>query len=123
MRPARLRLLAAVLALCAPLGAAALEFGTLFHSPQERERLDRLRRGEVPGPAAAAASSAGAALTGYVQRSDGRNTLWIDGLAVPVAGGRAESLLDPRKVQGPSPGLVVPAPAEREAPPASRKPG
>jgi hypothetical protein len=51
-QPAGLSALAAILlALFAARGRRG-ELGTLFHTPQERERLDRLRRGE-PEPAPA----------------------------------------------------------------------
>lgn len=122
MAPARLRRLAAVLALAAPLAAAAAELGTLFHSPAERERLDRARRG-LPVGVANAAPQGPAAVTGYVERSDGRNTLWIDGTPVPVAGRRAPGLFDPRKVEGTAPGLVVPSREPAPPSPASPKPG
>jgi hypothetical protein len=79
--------IAMLLAFCA-CAAGAAELGTLFNTPQERERLDRLRRGE-PEPAPAEASPARAAgkpvVTGFVKRSDGRHTVWIDGTAVTVA--------------------------------------
>jgi hypothetical protein len=72
--------------LCCAAGAA--ELGTLFNTPQERERLDRLRRGE-PEPAAADTSAprpvGKPVVTGFVKRSDGRHTVWIDGTAVTVA--------------------------------------
>lgn len=118
----RLRRLAALLVLAAPLGASAVEFGTLFHSPAERERLDRMRRGETPG-ATALVPTGPAEVTGFVKRSDGKNTLWIDGTPVPVAEPRAPGLFDPRKVQGPAPGLVVPSRESGTAAPPIRKPG
>jgi hypothetical protein len=85
-----------VLALCAP-AAAAQDLGTLFHTPQERARLDRLRRGE-PVEAFAPQGSAPAAMTGFVQRSDGRATVWLDGRPVTVPAARAPRL-DPRWVR------------------------
>lgn len=113
----RLRL-AALLAL-APLACGAVEFGTLFTSAEERARLERLRRGEpVAAVGTVAAPTANPALTGYVSRSDGRNTLWIDGLAVPTSDPRARVLLDPREVRDEAPRLPpsavrrVPAPAK-----------
>jgi hypothetical protein len=87
------------------LGAGAQDLGTLFHSPEERARLDRLRRGE-PTQSAAATQTPQArarmhkpAVTGYVQRSDGRNTVWIDGRPVVVAAPNASRILEPRVVQ------------------------
>jgi hypothetical protein len=84
------RCLAAAACLACAIASAA-ELGTLFTTPEERDRLDRLRRGE-PAVAAAPGSPDSARtpqVTGFVKRSDGRNTVWIDG--VPVAVGRREA--------------------------------
>jgi hypothetical protein len=81
-------------------GAAAADFGTLFSTPQERARLDRLRRGEAAPEGAARLDPDRAGITGYVKRSDGRNTVWIDGIAVTLANPRAEPLLVPNSVRG-----------------------
>jgi hypothetical protein len=90
--------LLAILLAWASAGAGAVELGTLFHSPEERARLDSLRRGE---PAERAAVGGGAReVTGFVKRSDGRNTVWIDGVALPLATPKADPLLDPRAVRG-----------------------
>jgi hypothetical protein len=43
------------------------------------------------------------ALTGFVQRSDGRTTVWIDGNPVPLNSPR-NAKLDPKAVQAYSPG-------------------
>jgi hypothetical protein len=74
--------------------------GTLFLTPAERARLDSLRRGEPVASAAApgAPREHTRALTGYVQRSDGRTTVWIDGRAVSVPSSQAPKL-EPRDVQ------------------------
>ena len=90
MRPAaRNSLAVAMLALAVVAGRAiaADELGTLFTTPQERARLDRLRRGEplTPPTEAGAVSRHKPSITGYVQRSDGRNTVWIDGRPVVLA--------------------------------------
>jgi hypothetical protein len=103
MRAARRSVLALALALAALQSTAATdEIGTLFNPPEERERLDRLRRGDPL--AATTGSEAGRVVTrkpvvtGYVQRSDGRNTVWIDGRPVVVGTPEAKELLDPRVV-------------------------
>ena len=100
MPAARVSRLAASLACAAACACAAAPFGTLFHTPQERERLDRLRRGE----AVAAPEATGTAeparkreITGYVKRSDGRGTAFIDGVPVPVDP-QGAPLLQPDKV-------------------------
>ncbi|HEX3096936.1 MAG TPA: hypothetical protein VHQ02_04420 [Usitatibacter sp.] len=88
--------LAALLVACAAQGA---ELGTLFFTPAEREAMDRERRGEPPPASASAPREAGGhAVTGYVKRTDGRATVWIDGRPVTVSDPKSERLLDPRAV-------------------------
>ena len=88
------------LALCAPAFAiaAAATLGTLFHTPEERERLERIRRGEPESPAAPATGGP-PAITGFVKRSDGRHTVWIDGSPVTVRGTQAAPVFDTRTVR------------------------
>jgi hypothetical protein len=76
------RLLALLACACACI-AGAEPLDTLFHTPQERERLDRLRRGEVVQPQAGSEQARHREVTGYVKRSDGRGTAFIDGVPVP----------------------------------------
>jgi hypothetical protein len=100
MRPAPVSRLAAVLACAAACAGGAAPLGTLFHTPQERERLDRLRRGEVVAAPEAAGASEPARkreITGYVKRSDGRGTAFIDGVPLPVDP-KTAPLLQPDKV-------------------------
>jgi hypothetical protein len=89
--------------LVASAAFAAEPFGTLFHTPEERARLDRLRRGEASDAAASGtatpAPAARGEVTGFVKRSDGRNTVWIDGMAVPARSPSSAPLLDPRVVR------------------------
>jgi hypothetical protein len=82
------RFIAAAACLACTLASAA-ELGTLFNTPEERDRLDRLRRGEPPVAAASHEGSRTPQVTGFVRRSDGRDTLWIDG--VPVSVGQREA--------------------------------
>ena len=103
----RSRLLALALLALAAAPATATEIGKLFHTPEERARLDRLRRGETDAPALVEGK---AHVTGFVRRSDGRNTVWINGVPVTVADPRAEPLLDPREVRNGADAVkVVPA--------------
>jgi hypothetical protein len=95
---ARVELLLAGLLLAAAAAQGA-ELGTLFSTPEERARLDRLRRGEPLVAAQAAGGATAHAITGYVKRSDGRSTVWIDGSPVALAPSRAASALDPRVVR------------------------
>jgi len=90
-------LLAALLSIAAAADAAELALGTLFHSAEERAKLDRMRRGETE-PTAAPAPGQSSAVTGFVKRSDGRNTVWIDGTPVAVRGNQGE-VFDPRAVR------------------------
>ena len=78
--------------------AADPVFGTLFFSAEERANLDRMRRGESE-PAARPGAGLGSAMTGFVKRSDGRHTVWIDGRAVNVRGPQAAAVLDPGAVR------------------------
>src|SRR5436305_14790112 len=89
----------AALALAAAPAVMAAEpiLGTLFHTPEERARLDRMRKGE-PEQAAAPAPGGHSAVTGFVKRSDGRNTVWIDGSPVTVRGASAANVFEPRAV-------------------------
>lgn len=94
---ARKALAALAVALASP-AAAGLELGTLFHTPEERARLDRLRRGE-PESSRQPQRSGTPEVTGFVKRSDGRHTIWIDGAPVPVATPGAGALFDSQSVR------------------------
>jgi hypothetical protein len=94
------RTLAALAFALAAFGAAADDLGTLFHTPEERARLDRLRRGEPERENAPAAAGRAPSITGYVKRSDGRSTVWIDGAPVTLATPEANRLLEPGTVRG-----------------------
>src|SRR5438128_930759 len=88
----------AALALAAACVQAA-ELGTLFFSADERARLDRLRRGE---PAVSVSQPpARREITGYVMRSDGHGTAFVDGEPVPVDP-RSAKLVNP-KAREPTP--------------------
>ena len=69
--------------------AAADDLGTLFFTREERAALDRLRRGEPQAPAARVARHS---VTGFVRRSVGRNTVWIDGSPVPISDAAPEAI-------------------------------
>src|SRR5690349_192714 len=98
MRAARADRWIALFACAAAACAGAAELGTLFHTPEERERLDRLRRGE-PVTESANAPAPRRQMTGFVKRSDGRGTAFIDGTPVPV-GPKNSRLLEPGAVSG-----------------------
>ena len=88
----------ALLACAAACAAGAAPLETLFHTPQERERLDRMRRGEVVAAPSEAAPEKRRELTGFVKRSDGHGTAFIDGVPVPVDP-RGAPLLQPDAVR------------------------
>ena len=79
--------------------AAAAELRTLFHTPEERARLDRLRRGEPVEAQAAPRAPHVPAVTGFVKRSDGRNTVWLDGTPKALSGAASAPYTDPSKVR------------------------
>ncbi|MCW5592935.1 MAG: hypothetical protein KIS74_12620 [Burkholderiales bacterium] len=107
---ARLALLLVAFSAAAP----AQELGTLFHSPKEREALERMRRGEtveqtlvpLPDPV----------VTGFVKRSDGKSTVFIDKRPYPARDPRMQGVLEPKIVERyePVPLPPPPAPAEME---------
>ena len=70
----------------APLGAQ--QMGRLFFSPAERSVLDALRKAKPPlqkSPAQSAAKPQSDRLDGYVVRSDGKSTVWVNGSAIARA--------------------------------------
>ena len=88
----RARLLLLALALLFSASAAAQELGRLFFTPEQRRALDARRKARVPDrPAAAAVVSPTLRLDGYVKRSGGRSTVWVNGETTedsrPPAGG------------------------------------
>ena len=107
----------AVILLAASTAVPAQQLGTLFHSPKERETLERLRRGETPGQVAAPLPDP--VLTGFVKRSDGKSTVFIDKKPYPARDPRMQEVLDPRIVERFEPIPLPPAPE----PPAPAKDG
>ena len=58
----------------------AQEVGRLFFTPEQRAALDARRKARVPDkPAAATVVSPTTRLDGYVQRSQGPSTVWVNG--------------------------------------------
>jgi hypothetical protein len=93
----RLAALLTLLILLAPR-AQAQELGRLFFTPQQRADLDARRKARVPDkPAAAVVASPTTRLDGYVKRSGGPSTVWINGESLTE--GAAEA---PRIDRGPS---------------------
>jgi hypothetical protein len=113
------RLLFAMLVAVAAEGSAQdrAQLGTLFQTPQERATLDRARRGEPVSEGSGL--RANPVITGYVKRSDGKSTVFIDNQPFDVKGAQAEAHLQPRNVQRYVP---PPPPPPIEAKPAAPSP-
>lgn len=74
------RLLFLALCLALPPAARAQELGRLFFTPEQRAALDARRKARVPDkPAAERPASPTTRLDGYVKRSDGPSTVWVNG--------------------------------------------
>jgi hypothetical protein len=80
---------------------APAQLRTLFHSAAEREELDRIRRGDPPQEVASSKRGP-PVVTGFVKRSDGRDTVWLDGRA--VTGAEAKRLAETAKARDPASG-------------------
>lgn len=92
--------------------AFAQELGRLFFTPEQRSALDARRKARVPDKPAAAAvvASPTTRLDGYVRRSRGPSTVWVNGesvdarpgaegqVAVPVGEGGARVGMKPGEV-------------------------
>ena len=71
-----------IVGLGAPV-AQAQELGRLFFTPQQRAELDARRKARVPDkPAATVVASPTTRVDGYVKRSGGPSTVWINGEAL-----------------------------------------
>jgi hypothetical protein len=59
----------------------AQDFGRLFFTPEQRDALDARRRARVPDKPAPVplVVSPTTRLDGYVRRSDGKSTVWVNG--------------------------------------------
>lgn len=98
--------------LCVLVDAKAQELGRLFFTPEQREAMDARRKARVPDKPAAAAvvASPTTRLDGYVRRSRGPSTVWVNGesvdarpgaegkVAVPVGDGGARVGMKPGEV-------------------------
>ena len=81
------RFLTLVLA-AAALGAGpvgAQELGRLFFTPEQRSALDQRRAARLPDKPTVIQESPTTRLDGFVARSNGRSTVWVDG--EPLADG------------------------------------
>jgi hypothetical protein len=98
----RLATLALLLALLPAGPAAAQELGRLFFTPEQRAALDARRAARLPDKPAAVAESPTTRVDGYVKRSSGKSTVWVDGEAMPdglqLEGLRVQRGNDPTRV-------------------------
>lgn len=75
-----LPVLAGIVFAAAAVAAPAQELGRLFFTPEQRAELDARRKARVPDkPAAVLLESPSTTLDGYVKRSDGQSTVWLNG--------------------------------------------
>lgn len=96
---------ALVLALLCALAAnapAAEPLGRLFFTPEQRAALDARRKARVPDkPAATAVASPVTRVDGYVKRSRGPSTVWMNGESLPEGSPEAP------RIEGPSRGVSI----------------
>ncbi|HEY5900806.1 MAG TPA: hypothetical protein VIV54_24795 [Burkholderiales bacterium] len=96
----RLAMLALLAGACAAEPAPAQELGRLFFTPEQRANLDARRKARVPDkPAAAVVASPVTRVDGYVKRSGGPSTVWINGESVS-AGAQEAPRIDERRNEG-----------------------
>jgi len=66
----------------------AQEVGRLFFTPEQRAALDARRKARVPDkPAAVVAASPTTRVDGFVKRSTGPSTVWVNGEPLPEGSG------------------------------------
>jgi hypothetical protein len=98
----RLPLIALLLALLPAGPVAAQQLGRLFFTPEQRAALDARRAARLPDKPAAVAESPTTRVDGYVKRSSGKSTVWVDGEALPeglqLEGLRVQRGNDPTRV-------------------------
>jgi hypothetical protein len=84
------RIVAALALLLAAQACLAQELGRLFFTPEQRAALDARRKARAPDrPAAVVITSPTTKLDGYVKRSGGKSTVWVNGEALSEGGGDA----------------------------------
>jgi hypothetical protein len=90
----------ATLLLCSHIPCDAQELGRLFFTPEQRAALDARRKARVPDkPAAQVTASPTTRLDGYVKRSGGPSTVFVNGEAV-LEGSADVPVVDPERRGG-----------------------
>ena len=74
---------AALVLLLSAQQATAQELGRLFFTPEQRDALDARRRARLPDRPNVVVASPTTRIDGYVKRSEGKSTVWVDGEALP----------------------------------------
>ena len=100
-----MRFLAFLLLLLLANSAQAQELGRLFFTPEQRAALDARRKARVPDRPAVTTVSPTTRLDGYVKRSGGRSTVFVNGDAM-LEGTADAPVVDPERRGG-----RVPVPA------------
>ena len=89
-----------LLLLCAATAPAraAEPLGRLFFTPEQRAALDARRKARVPDrPAAATITSPVTRVDGYVKRSQGPSTVWMNGESLSEASPEAPRIESPAR--------------------------
>ena len=84
------RALATLACALLPALAQAQELGRLFFTPEQRANLDLRRKARMPDKPAAPLAAPTTRVDGYVKRSTGPSTVWING--EPLGEGTADRL-------------------------------
>jgi len=96
MKPRAALFVLAGLAAFAP-ASPAQEIGRLFFTPEQRQALDARRKARMPDrPSAPVIASPTTKLNGYVQRGNGKSTVFVNGEAVPEHAPEAPRIGDGR---------------------------
>jgi len=72
-----------LLAMLLSQAAMAQELGRLFFTPEQRAALDARRKARVPDKPTPTVASPTTRLDGYVKRSAGPTTVWVNGEPLP----------------------------------------
>ena len=81
--------------------AQAQELGRLFFTPEQRASLDARRKARIPDkPAAVVVAAPVTRLDGYVKRSAGPSTVWINGESVTESAPEAPRIDAGRAAEG-----------------------
>ena len=98
----------AAIATVKPASPPAALTGTLFTTREQRERLDRARSrgGMAEDDAEADTEPSRSVINGFVKRSDGRNTVWIDDIMKRDPRVEVAEQLEPNMVGGGAGGAI-----------------